>query len=210
MQSIPTATPISTPSSGSVATTATYMSDMKETSVSSNTTLSSQSPLVHPYEQALVNSRQAVTSTPSSSSSPTVVPTQQWESYSNQLYNHVLSPHSRHKHMTHIVTLSERDHTTSGSSTIPISGRYLSVYDVNTKHDIFPNPKHNILKEMTSSTSQAHTRSSSQKAPSISRLQNALALTMPTHTKLILSSSYSITAPNASSSYHESHTSRII
>ena len=144
--------------------------------------LHSSTLLVHPYEQALIRSQLTVETTQLTQSLLSVeVPTQQWESYSNQLYTHVLSPHSRHKHMTHIVTLSEHDDKISSSSTGTTTGRYLSVYDVNSKHDIFPNPHDNILKEMMPFASRTHTRSSSQKVPSISNLQQALPLTMPTH-----------------------------
>jgi hypothetical protein len=172
-----TAEPLTATSSDrSVATTATSTSASRDNGAEllSHTTdsTSASSPLIHPYEQALAKSEQAemATSSDTSSSSSAAVPTQQWKQFHDQLYHHVLSPSSRHKHMTRVVASSSNSNTTT-------TGRYLHVFDAHTHHDS-TTPDTNIIQQLQASN-RPHLRSTSKPSSSSTvssqHLQKALS-----------------------------------
>ena len=125
--------------------------------------------LVYPYEQALVRSQEPVETTqPAQTRSSTEVPTQQWKSSRDFLQQHVLLPRDRYQHMTQITNKS-------------ILGKYLSVFNIDAKQDIYPNSHGNIVQEMLGSPSITTTTSST--STPAQRLKQVLPFTITTHTQ---------------------------
>jgi hypothetical protein len=177
-QQQPPVAPISTTDSTSSRSVTTSLT-MTSTSTDDDTPPTSlTSTLVHPFEYALAQSKQSlVTSSCETSSSSTMsnVPVTQWKQYHDQLRTRVLTPNSRHNHMTHVVTSTEQDHKTSSNTTT--TGRYLSVFDVHTKHDS-SSPETNIIQQLQSNNKHVnpHLRSTSDSSTaSLRHLRQALS-----------------------------------
>ena len=183
ISTVESATLTSTSSSQSVTTSMSISQDDDSDVLSNTTNTTSPSSLVHPYEQALAQSKQPfVTSSSdtctSSAPSSSTVPPHQWKQFHDQLCTRVLLPNSRNEHMTHVITSSEHEHKAASTSNTATAstGRYLNVFDVHTHHDS-ATPETNIIQQLQA-TNRPHLRSTSQQSSSSICSQQRLRQTL--------------------------------
>ena len=119
--------------------------------------------LVRPYEQVITQVQYVKQPSHISHTRDEPIPTpmSQWKSSRDYIYNHILLPQQRYKH---IVDVEDTP------------GRYLPVFDIDIKQDTYPNPNNNIIQEMLMKSVSSSSSTSAQ------QLNQALPLSMSTHT----------------------------
>lgn len=148
-----TSTSIVTPDGNTIASTPTSTSISSITNTSLDDLFTTSPYLVNAYD-SLPEHKSSYVST----ASPSIVSIDQWKSQHDYIYNLLLIPQQRHQHMTQVVT-----------------GKYISVTDMDIKQDIHPNPHRNIIQELISTSTSSSSVSAAQ------QLKYMFPLSMSTH-----------------------------